>query len=107
MEQIHVSGRPFANYPYAKYATDIKFQPSHRPAGRFEEQKHYFSGKHKLYGLKIEASASPHGKLVGMSNHEPGSVSDVTMFRLSMTTVSFIKPFRTCGPYWSTKVTLV
>ncbi|ETW03784.1 hypothetical protein H310_05150 [Aphanomyces invadans] len=81
MEQIHVSGHPFANYPYAKYATDVKFQPSHRPAGGFGEQKHYFSGKHKLYGLKIEASFSPQGKLVDMSNHEPGSVSDLTTFR--------------------------
>ncbi|KAF0747311.1 hypothetical protein AaE_007771 [Aphanomyces astaci] len=71
----------FRNFPYAKYATDVKFQPSNRPSGRFGEQKHYFSGKHKLYGLKIEASVSPEGLLVDMSAHEPGSVSDITMFR--------------------------
>ncbi|ETV96594.1 hypothetical protein H310_10296 [Aphanomyces invadans] len=33
---------------------------------RFGEQKHYFSGKDKLYGLKIEASVSPEGLMVDM-----------------------------------------
>ncbi|ETV66668.1 hypothetical protein H257_16970 [Aphanomyces astaci] len=41
-------GRKFVHYPYALYATDVKFQPPHRPSGRFGEQMHYFSGKHKL-----------------------------------------------------------
>ncbi|ETV66224.1 hypothetical protein H257_17266 [Aphanomyces astaci] len=36
--------------------TDVKFQPSYRPSGRLGEQWYYFSGKPKLYGLKIEAS---------------------------------------------------
>ncbi|ETV93425.1 hypothetical protein H310_12670 [Aphanomyces invadans] len=63
-------GSTFANFPYAKYATDVRSQPSHRPSGRLGEQKYYFSGKHKLYGLKIEASVSPQG-----------SVADMTMFR--------------------------
>ncbi|ETV71806.1 hypothetical protein H257_12950 [Aphanomyces astaci] len=44
-------------YSYARYATDVKVQPATRPIGCFGEQKHYFSGKHKLYGLKIEAVA--------------------------------------------------
>ncbi|KAF0708679.1 hypothetical protein AaE_013117 [Aphanomyces astaci] len=71
----------FTHYPYALYATDVKFQAAHRPSGRFGEEKYYFSGKHKLYGFKIEASVSPEGLLVDMSPHEPGSVSDLTMFR--------------------------
>ncbi|ETV77330.1 hypothetical protein H257_08776 [Aphanomyces astaci] len=74
-------GQKFVHYPYALYATDVKFQPSHRPSGRFGEQKHYFSGKHKLYGLKIEASVSPDGRLVDMSPHVPGSVADLTLIR--------------------------
>ncbi|ETV66649.1 hypothetical protein H257_16953 [Aphanomyces astaci] len=81
MEALREHGTTFRNYPYAKYATDVKFQPSHRPSGRFGEQKHYFSGKHKLYGLKIEASVSAQGLLVDMGPHEPGSVADLTMFR--------------------------
>ncbi|ETV97303.1 hypothetical protein H310_09651 [Aphanomyces invadans] len=51
------------------------------PSGRFGEQEHCFSGKHKLYGLKIEASVSPQGFMVDMSSHQPGSVADMTMFR--------------------------
>ncbi|KAF0703053.1 hypothetical protein AaE_015577 [Aphanomyces astaci] len=81
MQELMDRGTTFAHYPYAKYATDVKFQPSHRPSGRFGEQKHYYSGKHKLYGLKIEASVSPQGLLVDMSPHEPGSVHDLTVFR--------------------------
>ncbi|ETV74307.1 hypothetical protein H257_10914 [Aphanomyces astaci] len=81
MEALREHSTTFRNYPYAKYATDVKFQPSHRPSGRFGEQKHYFSGKHKLYGLKIEASVSAQGLLVDMGPHEPGSVADLTMFR--------------------------
>ncbi|KAF0702705.1 hypothetical protein AaE_015766, partial [Aphanomyces astaci] len=83
----------FANYPYALYATDVKFQPAERPKGRFNEQRHYFSGKHKLYGLKVEASVSPEGLCVDMSDHCPGSVNDLTMFmdRLTVHRTSLAK----------------
>ncbi|ETV90243.1 hypothetical protein H310_14922 [Aphanomyces invadans] len=69
-------GRMFRNYPYALYCTDVKFQPSFRPTGRFDEAKHNYSGKHKLYGLKIEVSVAYPGLAVDLSNHESGSVSD-------------------------------
>ena len=46
MAEQRVRGQQFTNYPYALYATDVKFQPAHRPSGRFEEQKRYFSNKH-------------------------------------------------------------
>ncbi|RHY23026.1 hypothetical protein DYB36_012298 [Aphanomyces astaci] len=49
--------------------------------GRFSEQKQYFSGKHNLYGLKIAASVSPHGRMVNMSPQKPGSEADLTIFR--------------------------
>ncbi|ETV90412.1 hypothetical protein H310_14799 [Aphanomyces invadans] len=78
MAELREKGSLFRNNPYAKYATDVKFQPSNRPTGRFGEQKHYFSVKHKLYGLKIEASVSPEGLLVDMSAHEPGSLTKAT-----------------------------
>ncbi|ETV91622.1 hypothetical protein H310_13872 [Aphanomyces invadans] len=58
MASLRDRGNTITYYPYAKYATDVKFQPSHRPLGRFGEKMHYFSGKHKLYGLKIEVSVS-------------------------------------------------
>jgi hypothetical protein len=68
------------NYPYAKYVTDVKFQPALRPQGRFAESKHYFSEKHKLYGFKVEVSVAYPGFAIMFSQHEPGSVSDFTIF---------------------------
>lgn len=80
------AGNTFTNYPHALYATDVKFQPAYRPSGRFMEQKVYYSAKHKLYGFKIECSVAPPGLAVDVSNHCPGSTSDVTMMldRLSI-----------------------
>ncbi|ETV97367.1 hypothetical protein H310_09702 [Aphanomyces invadans] len=74
-------GKAFANFPSALYCTDVKFQPSYRPTGRFDEAKHYFSGKHKLYGLKLEYSVAYPGVAVDISDHTPGSVSDLTIFK--------------------------
>ncbi|ETV90466.1 hypothetical protein H310_14746 [Aphanomyces invadans] len=58
MTSLRTKSKVFAHFPYALYATD-----------------------HKLYRFKIEASVSPEVLLVDMSPHEPGSVSDLTMFR--------------------------
>ncbi|KAF0759481.1 hypothetical protein AaE_003697, partial [Aphanomyces astaci] len=74
-----LSGRRFDNFPYALYAVDVKCQPSLWPTGRFSEQKHYYSGKHNLYGYKIEAAVSPDGRCVAMSASHPGSVHDLTI----------------------------
>ncbi|ETV68209.1 hypothetical protein H257_15788 [Aphanomyces astaci] len=71
--------RRFAHFLYALYAVDVKFQPSNLPAGRFAEQKHYFSGKHHLYGYKIETAVSPDGRCVAMSTADAGSVHDLTI----------------------------
>ncbi|RHZ02090.1 hypothetical protein DYB35_013016 [Aphanomyces astaci] len=59
--ELRTKNTLFEHYPYALYATDVKFQPTERPGGRHGESKVYFSGKRKLYGLKIEASVSPEG----------------------------------------------
>ncbi|KAG3025731.1 hypothetical protein PC121_g7031 [Phytophthora cactorum] len=69
----------FTNYPHALYATEVKFQPAYQPSGRFMEQKVYFSAKHKLFRLKIECSVAPPGVTVDVSDHSPGSTSDLTM----------------------------
>ncbi|KAG4244760.1 hypothetical protein PC116_g7421 [Phytophthora cactorum] len=69
----------FRHYPYARYATDVKFKPAFRPTGKFSEAKHYFSNNHKLYGLKVEDSVAFPGRVVFLTNHTPGSVSDITI----------------------------
>ncbi|ETV66229.1 hypothetical protein H257_17271 [Aphanomyces astaci] len=79
MTSLTAASRRFSNFPYALYTVDVKFQPSLRPTGRFAEQKHYFSGKHHMYGYKIEAAVSPDGRCVAMSDAHPGSVHDLTI----------------------------
>jgi hypothetical protein len=69
----------FDNFPYALYALDVKFQPAFRPGGRFGEQMRYFSGKHKLYGFKIECAVIRPGIAVHVSRHYPGSTSDLNI----------------------------
>ena len=69
----------FQNFPYCYAAHDVKFQPSYRPGGRFTEVKRYFSGKHKLYGLKWECSVVPPGLAVHVSKHYPGAVADLNI----------------------------
>ena len=70
----------FRNYPMARYATDVTFQPSNRLSGNLSESKLYFS-KNGLYGYKLEASVLPNGMAIGCSAHEPGSVSYFRIFR--------------------------
>jgi hypothetical protein len=69
----------FRNFPYALYALDVKFQPAFRPGGRFNEKKHYFSGKHKLYGYKVECAVALPGIAVHVSKHYTGAVSDLSI----------------------------
>ena len=81
MKELHANGHVFKNYPMARYATDVTFQPAFRPSGSVEEGKRYYSGKHKLYGFKVEVSVTPNGFGVGSRMHEPGSFSDLVIFQ--------------------------
>lgn len=74
------NGHGFQNYQSVLYATDVKFQLNQRPSGRFDKARQYFSGKHNLYGLKIECFIAPLGVAVDVSAHYVGSVSDLTIF---------------------------
>lgn len=71
----------FKSFPYAKYATNVTLQQTNRPSGNLRESKKHFSGKHKLYGYKLEVSVLPNGQAVGVSNHDPGSLSDIHIFQ--------------------------
>lgn len=55
-------------------------RPIDQPTGTHEESKAYYSGKHKLYGYKLEASVLADGIAIGCSNHFPGSISDINIF---------------------------
>jgi len=43
--------------------------------------KRYFSGKHKLYGYKMELTVRSNGLASSYSKHYPGSVSDFNIFK--------------------------
>ncbi|KAE9154329.1 hypothetical protein PF006_g1640 [Phytophthora fragariae] len=68
MATQRANGTTFNYYPYALYASDVKFQPSYRPTGRFSEAKHYFYNKHKLYGYKVEAYVAFPGRVFFLPN---------------------------------------
>jgi len=73
----------FKYYPEALLAHDVRFQPSQRPKTNFEEAKHYFSGKHWRYGLKIESSHHADGTAAYVGVHHAGSVHDYSIFTLN------------------------
>ncbi|KAE8875937.1 hypothetical protein PF003_g39914 [Phytophthora fragariae] len=81
MRNLVTSGRTFPNFPCALYATDVTFQHSNRPAGSMAEVMPFYSGKHKLYGLKVEVSVNPRGVAINCSDHARGNTPDITMFR--------------------------
>ena len=81
MKELVAKKKCFSHYPMARYATDVTFQPSSRPFGSVQEGKRYYSGKHKMYGYKVEVSVFPIRLAIGCSDHEPGSVSDLVIFQ--------------------------
>ena len=79
--KLRSSNTTFQHFHMARYATDVTFQQSYRPSGSMAEGKKYFSGKHKLYGYKVEVSVLPNGFAIGCTKHHPGSVADLEIFR--------------------------
>jgi len=80
MRRVLNCGVAFKTHKYARYATDVTFQQANRPSGNMEEGKRYYSGKHKLYGYKVEVSVLPVGFAIASSNHHAGSRSDIDIF---------------------------
>ncbi|GMF58076.1 unnamed protein product [Phytophthora fragariaefolia] len=81
MKQLTLSGHAFENFPSARYATDVTFQQANRPTGGYHHAKKYFSGKHFLYGYKVEVSVLPTGAAINCTKFAPGAEADLTMFR--------------------------
>ena len=76
LTELCQSNQRFCNFPEAPYAADVTFQQPFRPSGAISEGKLYFSGKHKLYGVKNEVSVLSNGLAATCSSHYPNSVSD-------------------------------
>ena len=80
MEKEIEENKTFSKFPYCRYATDVTFQQTNRPTGNIQESKPYFSGKHKLYGYKVEVSGIPRGFAIGCTTHFAGSINDIDIF---------------------------
>lgn len=83
MKRLVEEQRTFSIFSNARYATVVSSQQINRTSGHMQEGKVYFSGKHKLYGLKVDLSVLPVGRTVMCTNHYPRSVSDVTSMSLN------------------------
>ena len=81
---LSISNKCFKYYPCVRYATDVTFQQSNRPSGSLEEGKEFYSGKHKLYGYKVEVSVLPIRLAIQCTDHFPGSVADINIFHKDM-----------------------
>ena len=81
MQRLLADKTTFKTFKMCRYATDVTFQQSYKPGGSLEGVTKVFSGKHKLYGFKVEASVLPNGLAISVSNHYPGSVSDIEIMR--------------------------
>lgn len=79
MQCLEEGNTRFQYFPTAIEAIDVTFQQANRPSGNMQEGKKYFSGKHKLYGYKVEVAVRPNGFAAAFSPHYPGSVSDISI----------------------------
>lgn len=68
-------------YPNAKYVIDVTFQSIWTPTGTYDEKKQFYSGKHKLYGLKSQCIHDRKGRVVNVVSGERGSMHDLTICR--------------------------
>ncbi|KUF99909.1 hypothetical protein AM587_10001449 [Phytophthora nicotianae] len=75
------SGHAFKYFPYARYATDVTFQHANKPSGNMSEILRCYSGKHHLYGYKVEVSVLPNGVAINCTEHTGGSTHDAEIFR--------------------------
>ena len=81
MERLIGDKTTFKTYKMCRYATDVTFQQTFRPGRTSEESRKYFSGKHKLYGFRVEASVLPNELALHVSKHYPVSVADIVIMR--------------------------
>lgn len=61
MSDLRAEKQIFESLKSVLLVTDVHFHKSNRPAGRFSDVKHYFSGKHHQYGLKVATAHNPNG----------------------------------------------
>ena len=79
MNKVDENHQLFKNFSFHLEAIDVTSHQANRPSGSMQEGKVFFSGKHKLYGFKVEVSARPNGFASAFSKHDPVSTSDLNI----------------------------
>lgn len=69
----------FKIFPHCSYSVGVYFQYGFRPVGSRDDQKPYFSLKHKLYGFESEFSLFPNGLCILLSCYQKGRVSEIAI----------------------------
>lgn len=59
------------NMKCAKYTTDLRFQQRKISAAYIIESRHFFSGKHSLYGFKTKSLVTFTNRALFLHNHVP------------------------------------
>lgn len=60
-------------------------QHSNQLCENARENRHYYFGKSRLYGLKTEVLVVPHDITIGSSDTSPGLVTKTTIFKTQVT----------------------
>lgn len=81
MNEMDGNNQLFKHFPFCFEAIAVTFQQANRPFGYIKEGKFYVSGKHKLYGFKVEFALRPNGFASAFSKRYPGSTSDLSIMR--------------------------
>ena len=78
------------NFPDAKFVMDTTTQEIWTPIGTYNERKRYYSGKHKMYGLKSQTLHNRRGFTLHFISGIPGAMHDLTIARQY---IDVIRPF--------------
>lgn len=66
----------YEEFIHSKFVMDVTIQKIWKPLGTFQERKQYYSGKHKLYGIKTLTLHQRMGLMVACWSGVPGAVHD-------------------------------
>ena len=61
MKYLLDKGKGAQHHRLGRYARDVRFHHTNRPAGNHSKSNCYFSRAHKMYGYKVEVSVLPKG----------------------------------------------
>lgn len=80
LDTLILQQRTFANFPAAICAVDATVQRVHRNA---DTAQAFYSGKHRVPCIKIQAAVQPNGLLAEASVPVPGQVHDFELYKAS------------------------